>query len=296
MPWSCRRSAGPASPRCSTASRPRRARCRRRSSWSTTGPSPDRCSTTGRRGPSPCAWCAGGAGARRPPATWAGGSPPRPGWPSSTTTSCCPQGGRARSRWTSSWPRRTRRGRRGGSACRCPSHRRPTDWERSTAGLESARWATADMAYRRAALLAVDGFDERFPRAYREDADLALRVQRAGWRLAMGLREVAAPGASGRPRHQRARAARQRRRRPDAAPARAAVAHAGRDRARDVPAPRGRQRRAGPGRARCAGRCPLQRGSGRRGRRRHGLPAARRRPGAAPGGARPRARRPRRRR
>ena len=74
-----------------------------------------------------------------------------------------------------------------------PMHRRPTDWERSTAGLESARWATADMAYRRAALLAVDGFDERFPRAYREDADLALRVQRAGWRLAMGLREVQHP-------------------------------------------------------------------------------------------------------
>ena len=34
------------------------------------------------------------------------------------------------------------------------------------------------MAYRRAALVAVDGFDERFPRAYREDADLALRVRR----------------------------------------------------------------------------------------------------------------------
>ena len=74
-----------------------------------------------------------------------------------------------------------------------PVDRRPTDWERSTAGLESARWATADMAYRRAALVAVDGFDERFPRAYREDADLALRVQRAGWRLAMGLREVQHP-------------------------------------------------------------------------------------------------------
>ncbi len=74
-----------------------------------------------------------------------------------------------------------------------PVDRRPTDWERSTAGLESARWATADMAYRRTALLAVDGFDERFPRAYREDADLALRVQRAGWRLGMGLREVHHP-------------------------------------------------------------------------------------------------------
>jgi histidinol-phosphate phosphatase family protein len=74
-----------------------------------------------------------------------------------------------------------------------PSDRRPTDWERSTAGLQGARWATADMVYRRSALLAVDGFDERFPRAYREDADLALRVCRAGWTLAVGSREVLHP-------------------------------------------------------------------------------------------------------
>jgi histidinol-phosphate phosphatase family protein len=74
-----------------------------------------------------------------------------------------------------------------------PAGRRPTDWERSTKGLEQARWATADMAYRRAALLQVDGFDERFPRAYREDADLALRVRQAGWRLRTGRREVLHP-------------------------------------------------------------------------------------------------------
>jgi histidinol-phosphate phosphatase family protein len=74
-----------------------------------------------------------------------------------------------------------------------PAHRRPTDWERSTAGLETARWATADMAYRRAALAAVAGFDERFPRAYREDADLALRVRRAGWRLERGARSIVHP-------------------------------------------------------------------------------------------------------
>ena len=49
------------------------------------------------------------------------------------------------------------------------------------------------MAYRRAVLLAVDGFDERFPRAYREDADLALRVRQAGWRLSVGRREVHHP-------------------------------------------------------------------------------------------------------
>jgi len=63
---------------------------------------------------------------------------------------------------------------------------RPTDWERNTAGLQDARWATADMAYRRHVLEQVGGFDERFVRAYREDADLAVRVRRAGWRLERG--------------------------------------------------------------------------------------------------------------
>ncbi len=57
-----------------------------------------------------------------------------------------------------------------------PLGRRPTDWERGTAGLETARWITADLSYRRDALARVGGFDERFPRAFREDADLALRV------------------------------------------------------------------------------------------------------------------------
>ena len=64
-----------------------------------------------------------------------------------------------------------------------PSDRPPTDWERNVAGLEHARWATADMAYRREALLGVGGFDERFPRAFREDADLALRLLAAGHRI-----------------------------------------------------------------------------------------------------------------
>jgi histidinol-phosphate phosphatase family protein len=74
-----------------------------------------------------------------------------------------------------------------------PPRRRPTDWERNVQGLETARWATADMAYRRTALHAVGGFDERFPRAYREDADLALRVQAAGWQLVAGRRWVEHP-------------------------------------------------------------------------------------------------------
>jgi histidinol-phosphate phosphatase family protein len=80
-----------------------------------------------------------------------------------------------------------------------PRHRPPTDWERNVAGLERARWATADMAYRREALAAVGGFDERFPRAYREDADLGLRLTAAGRRIAPGERTVLHPvGSAGR--------------------------------------------------------------------------------------------------
>ena len=74
-----------------------------------------------------------------------------------------------------------------------PTDRPPTDWERNVAALEGADWATADMAYRRAALEQVAGFDERFPRAFREDADLALRVRRAGWSLARGARHIIHP-------------------------------------------------------------------------------------------------------
>jgi hypothetical protein len=71
--------------------------------------------------------------------------------------------------------------------------RRPTDWERNVAGLEHARWATADLAYRRSALAVVGGFDERFPRAYREDSDLGLRLAALGWRIVSGSRTVLHP-------------------------------------------------------------------------------------------------------
>jgi histidinol-phosphate phosphatase family protein len=74
-----------------------------------------------------------------------------------------------------------------------PTGRRPTDWERNLRGLETARWATADMAYRRDVLEEVGGFDERFPRAYREDADLGLRVVGAGYRIVRGHRVVSHP-------------------------------------------------------------------------------------------------------
>ncbi|MFC7881107.1 glycosyltransferase [Streptomyces sp. NPDC057376] len=74
-----------------------------------------------------------------------------------------------------------------------PGERRPTDWERGTAGLAQARWITADMAYRTDVLKQVRGFDERFPRAFREDADLALRVLDAGWRIRRGRRTTRHP-------------------------------------------------------------------------------------------------------
>lgn len=81
----------------------------------------------------------------------------------------------------------------GAIAVPLPAGRRPTDWERNVAGLESACWATADMAYRRVAMEEVGGFDERFPRAYREDSDLGLRVTRAGWLILKGQRTVVHP-------------------------------------------------------------------------------------------------------
>ncbi|KNE78658.1 MULTISPECIES: glycosyltransferase family 2 protein [Streptomyces] len=74
-----------------------------------------------------------------------------------------------------------------------PRDRPPTDWERNTAGLATSQWITADMAYRRTALEALGGFDERFPRAFREDADLALRALDAGWTLTMGSRRTTHP-------------------------------------------------------------------------------------------------------
>jgi histidinol-phosphate phosphatase family protein len=74
-----------------------------------------------------------------------------------------------------------------------PCDRKPSDWERNVAALAGARWITADCAYRRSELLAAGGFDERFTRAYREDADLALRVVARGKRIVQGTRGVTHP-------------------------------------------------------------------------------------------------------
>lgn len=84
-------------------------------------------------------------------------------------------------------------GSQGRIAVPLPRDRRPTDWERNVRGLEHARWATADLAYRRSVLAAVGGFDERFTHAYREDADLGLRVTRAGQEIVRGRRTVEHP-------------------------------------------------------------------------------------------------------
>ena len=74
-----------------------------------------------------------------------------------------------------------------------PEGRRPTDWERSTASLETSAWITADMSYRRDRLAAAGGFDERFRRAFREDADLALRLGAERGRIVTGSRHVTHP-------------------------------------------------------------------------------------------------------
>jgi GT2 family glycosyltransferase len=74
-----------------------------------------------------------------------------------------------------------------------PAGRRPTDRERQVKALETAGWITADLVVRRAVLEHVGGFDERFPRAHREDTDLALRVQSGGWQFERGHRRTDHP-------------------------------------------------------------------------------------------------------
>ena len=79
-----------------------------------------------------------------------------------------------------------------------PEDRRLTDQERNVAALENAGWITADLAVRRTALVQLCGFDERFPRAYREDSDFALRAAGAGWRFEHGSRSTYHPLRTGR--------------------------------------------------------------------------------------------------
>lgn len=59
----------------------------------------------------------------------------------------------------------------------------PTDYERDAAGLEHAEAITANAFYRRDALAAVGGFDERFRAAWREDSDLLFTLLERGQRV-----------------------------------------------------------------------------------------------------------------
>lgn len=64
-----------------------------------------------------------------------------------------------------------------------PLRERPTDYEADASGLERAEFATANAFVQRSALAAVDGFDERFTSAWREDSDLQFALLSAGGRV-----------------------------------------------------------------------------------------------------------------
>ena len=66
---------------------------------------------------------------------------------------------------------------------------RPTDFERDAARLQDAEFVTANCFVRRSALAAVEGFDERFTAAWREDSDLHFSLIERGYTV------VSAPGA-----------------------------------------------------------------------------------------------------
>jgi glycosyltransferase involved in cell wall biosynthesis len=52
----------------------------------------------------------------------------------------------------------------------------PTDYEKNTSNLETAEFVTANCCCTRAALEKVEGFDERFSMAWREDSDLEFKL------------------------------------------------------------------------------------------------------------------------
>jgi glycosyltransferase involved in cell wall biosynthesis len=61
-----------------------------------------------------------------------------------------------------------------------PLPERPTDYERNAGCLETAEFVTANCFYRREALVAAGGFDERFGAAWREDSDLYFTLLERG--------------------------------------------------------------------------------------------------------------------
>ncbi|HXK60875.1 MAG TPA: glycosyltransferase [Acidobacteriota bacterium] len=61
--------------------------------------------------------------------------------------------------------------------------RNPTDYQVDASKLERAEFVNANCFYRRDALAHVQGFDERFEAAWREDSDLYFRLLESGYRL-----------------------------------------------------------------------------------------------------------------
>ena len=59
----------------------------------------------------------------------------------------------------------------------------PSDYEKNVARLNECEFVTANCFYRRAALEACGGFDERFTTAWREDSDLQFRMLTLSYRL-----------------------------------------------------------------------------------------------------------------
>jgi glycosyltransferase involved in cell wall biosynthesis len=64
-----------------------------------------------------------------------------------------------------------------------PADDPPTDFQRNVQALEDGEFLTCNAFYRRSALEAVGGFDERFTVPFREDSDLQYRVEMLGGRM-----------------------------------------------------------------------------------------------------------------
>jgi GT2 family glycosyltransferase len=71
-----------------------------------------------------------------------------------------------------------------------PIASRPTDYERDASGLARAEFVTANCLCRRGILERVNGFDERFPIAWREDSDLHFRLLECGARIVRAVDAV----------------------------------------------------------------------------------------------------------
>jgi glycosyltransferase involved in cell wall biosynthesis len=88
-----------------------------------------------------------------------------------------------------------------GGAVVGPADTPPTDFQRNVKALEQGSFLTCNAFYRRRALEAVGGFDERFTAPFREDSDLQLRVDELPGRMvqdaALVVVHPAVPGSFG---------------------------------------------------------------------------------------------------